>query len=112
LLGKSETLNAFPDLFTLAEKKGKFYRKRAVANNLQFRAAAGYDRAAHPGKPTKPATPLADLQKEADRIVWSRYEHSGVIVDENLQILHFRGDTSPYIAPASGSSQPASFEDG
>jgi len=44
------------------------------------------------------------LQKEADRIVWSRYEHSGVIVDENLQILHFRGDTSPYIAPASGAA--------
>src|SRR5713101_2450506 len=104
LLGKSETLNAFPDLFTLAEKKGKFYRKRAAANNPQFRAAAGHDRAGHPGKPIKPATPLADVQKEADRIVWSRYAHSGVIVDENLQILHFRGDTSPYMAPASGAA--------
>ncbi len=27
LLGKSETLNAFPDLFILAEKKGKYYRQ-------------------------------------------------------------------------------------
>src|SRR5205814_5071969 len=31
LLGKSERLNAFPDLFKLDEKKGKFYRKRAAA---------------------------------------------------------------------------------
>src|SRR5258706_1782441 len=48
--------------------------------------------------------PLADLQKEAARIVGRRYAHSGVIVDENLQILHFRGDTSPYMAPASGAA--------
>jgi two-component system CheB/CheR fusion protein len=104
LLGKSETLNAFPDLFILAEKKGKFYRKRAAANHPQFRAAAVQDRAIQPDRPVQPAMPLADLQKEADRIVWSRYAHSGVIVDENLQILHFRGDTSPYMAPASGAA--------
>ena len=105
LLGKSETLNAFPDLFTLVEKKGKFYRKRAGANNAQFTAAAGQDRAQpHPGKPVMPTAPTPDLQKEADRIVWSRYAHAGVIVDENLQIRHFRGDTSPYIAPTSGAA--------
>src|SRR5258706_7329368 len=104
LLGKSETLNAFPDLFTLVEKKGKLYRKRAVANNPRFAAAAGHDRAAQPGKPVKSATPPADLQKEADRVVWSHYAHAGVVVDENLQILHFRGDMSPYMAPASGAA--------
>ncbi len=48
--------------------------------------------------------PLADLQREADRLVWSRYGHAGVIVDENLQIHHFRGDTSPYLTPASGAA--------
>ena len=104
LLGKSETLNAFPELFALVEKKGKFYRRRAAATVPQFSAVAAYDHAGQPGKPAKPAAPPADLQKEADRIVWSRYAHAGVIVDENLQILHFRGDTSPYIAPASGAA--------
>src|SRR5204863_3752283 len=88
LLGKSETLNAFPDLFTLVEKKGKLYRKRATTNNPQFAGAASHDRAAQPGKPVKSATPPADLQKEADRVVWSHYAHAGVVVDENLQILH------------------------
>src|SRR5258708_21778077 len=70
LLGKSETLNAFPDLFTLVEKQGKFYGKRAVATSPQFAAAAGYhDRAGQPVKPVRPATPPADFHKEADRIV-------------------------------------------
>jgi two-component system CheB/CheR fusion protein len=82
LLGKSETLSAFPDLFTAA--------------------AASYDRAGQTGRPAKLSVPAADLQREADRVVWSRYAHAGVIVDENLQILHFRGDTGPYLAPSSG----------
>jgi two-component system CheB/CheR fusion protein len=104
LLGKSETLSAFPDLFTPVEKKGKFYRRRAVAASPQFRAAAAFDRGGPPGKPIKPPPPPPDLQREADRVVWSRYAHAGAIVDENLQILHFRGDTSPYMAPASGAA--------
>jgi two-component system CheB/CheR fusion protein len=104
LLGKSETLNAFGDLFTLIEKKGKFYRKRAAANKAQFTTAVGHDRAGQPSRPTKPITPPTDLQRQADRVVWSHFAHAGVVVDENLQILHFRGDTSPYMSPASGAA--------
>jgi len=44
----------------------------------------------------------AGLEKEIDQIVWERYEHAGVVVDGDLQILHFRGDTSPYLRPAPG----------
>jgi two-component system CheB/CheR fusion protein len=103
-LGKSETLNAVPDLFTPVERKGKFYRKQVAAHNPYFVAMAAGHSTSQPDKPLKPATPAADLQREADRIVWSRYAHAGVIVDKDLQILHFRGDTSPYIAPASGTA--------
>ncbi len=105
LLGKSETLSAFPDLFMPVEKKEKFYRKKAAPHNLHVMApAAGADQAGLPAKPVRPALPAADFQREADRIVWSRFAHAGVIVDENLLIHHFRGDTSPYLAPASGAA--------
>lgn len=105
LLGKSETLSAFPELFTAVDKKSKFYCRKVAVNNPQFRAAAaGYERAGLPDKPVKAATPSVDLQKEADRVIWSRYGHAGIIVDENLHILHFRGDTSPYLAPVSGAA--------
>ena len=104
LLGKSESLNSSPDLFTQVEKKGKFYRKRAVTNSPQMGATPGYDRSGQTGKSTKSAIPAADLQKEADRLVWTRYAHAGLIVDDNLHILHFRGDTSSYMAPAAGAA--------
>ncbi len=103
LLGKSETLTAFPDLFAPMLKKSKFYQKKLAINNPQFRpSVATFDRVPQQGKTAKSAKPVVDLQKEADRIVWNRYAHAGIIVDENLQILHFRGDTSPYLAPAAG----------
>jgi two-component system CheB/CheR fusion protein len=105
LLGKSETLSAFPELFTTVDKKNKFYCRKVAVNNPQFHAAAaGYERAGLPDKPVKAAPPPVDLQKEADRVIWSRYGHAGIIVDENLHILHFRGDTGPYLAPVSGAA--------
>jgi two-component system CheB/CheR fusion protein len=104
-LGKSETLAAFPDLFTATRKNSKFYYKKVAINNTQFRAAvATLDRTTRRDKPANPAKPIVDLQREADRIVWSRYAHAGIIVDDNFHILHFRGDTSPYLAPASGAA--------
>jgi len=107
LLGKSESesesLNAFPHLFTPPEQ-GKFFRKRA-ASNLQVRRAAIHpSRSVPTGKPAKPTPWAADLRSEADQIVWSRYGHAGIIVNENLQIIHFRGDTSQYLAPAAGTA--------
>ena len=47
-----------------------------------------------------------DVQKEADRIVLSQYAPAGLIVNENLQILHFRGQTSPYLSPSAGRGEP------
>jgi two-component system CheB/CheR fusion protein len=43
-----------------------------------------------------------DLQKEADRIVWNKYAPPGVIINSDLEIVQFRGETSPYLAPAPG----------
>ncbi len=101
LLGKSETLNAVPGLFTELEKS-KFFRKTAVNTSRIREAASIVSRPIQRGQSVK--QPAADLRNEADHVVWSRYGHAGVIVDENLQILHFRGDTSPYLAPVAGTA--------
>jgi two-component system, chemotaxis family, CheB/CheR fusion protein len=42
------------------------------------------------------------LQQEADRIVLDRYAPVGVVIDHELEILHFRGQTSLYLEPAPG----------
>jgi two-component system CheB/CheR fusion protein len=43
-----------------------------------------------------------DVQREADRIVLSRFAPVGVVVDETMTVLQFRGRTAPYLEPAPG----------
>ena len=47
-----------------------------------------------------PAPPTAmDLQREADRVILGRYAPAGVLVNEDLEILQFRGRTGDYLEP-------------
>jgi PAS domain S-box-containing protein len=102
LLGKSETLGGYPDLFSIAERKAKFFNKRASAKASYELGPAIYDRLMPREKRHAEQMPRFDLEKEADRVIWERYAHCGLVVNNDLQILHFRGDTSPYLRPASG----------
>ncbi len=42
-----------------------------------------------------------DLQHETDRLLAS-FAPASVVIDAEMEILHFRGDTSPYLGPAPG----------
>src|SRR5947208_8731314 len=48
-----------------------------------------------------PWNPL-DVQKEADRVLLSRFAPVGVVIDEHMTVLQFRGRTGPYLEPAPG----------
>ena len=43
-----------------------------------------------------------NLAKEADRILLNKYVPPGVMINADLDIQQFRGDTGPYLAPAPG----------
>jgi two-component system CheB/CheR fusion protein len=49
-------------------------------------------------------SPQQDLNifREVDRVVLDRFSPPCVLVDENLQILQFRGETSAYLKPRAG----------
>jgi two-component system, chemotaxis family, CheB/CheR fusion protein len=101
LMGKSETLGSYTELFSTVDSKNKFFAKKPTA-------AVAYDFG--PSLPDRFAkrevrvefSPIFDLEKEADRLVWERYAHSGVVVDNDLQIVQFRGDTAHYVRPMPG----------
>lgn len=38
-----------------------------------------------------------DVQKEADRIILNRYTPAGVVINDNMDIVQFRGQTIPYL---------------
>jgi two-component system CheB/CheR fusion protein len=104
LLGSSETVGSL-DLFTAVDTKHRIYSKNAashIALPLDFgvhvgTAEVGRRLAAGP-------TPWSalDVQKEADRAVLAKYAPVGVVIDENMTVLQFRGRTGPYLEPAPG----------
>ena len=103
-LGSSESLGAYGDLFAPADARHKIYTRKPSLRRVAFGPVAGDAR--RPGRPGPAAKrappPWADVQKEADRILLARYVPPGVLVNADLEILQFRGDTGPYLAPAQG----------
>jgi two-component system, chemotaxis family, CheB/CheR fusion protein len=106
-LGPSETIGASRDMFELEDAKAKIYSKKPVAPGLEH------------GFPLGPYTPssvearsesareaarehVPDVQRGADRVLLARYVPAGVLVNENHEVLQFRGDTGQYLAPAPG----------
>jgi len=105
MLGTSEGVGEFTNLFALLDKKYKVYARKAASARLTFDFVSRTQTPASPRLRQQVDPPIwseADVQKEADRIVLSRYAPVGVLTNSEMEILQFRGDTSPYLRPASG----------
>lgn len=105
MLGNSESLGDTTDMFEVFDLQAKIYTRRAVPSRLNFDFIASYDpKEIETGSPQGFAAALnrSNLQQWADQIVLSRFGPSGVIVNEQLEILQFRGDTSPYLRIPAG----------
>jgi two-component system CheB/CheR fusion protein len=110
MIGSTEgLLGAGSDLFEMADKKQKIYRKKLVATPLTLGFSMGsidHDSAHEaPPPPSKPPdTPKApiELQREADRLLLSRYAPPAVVINDQMEILQTRGRTGAYLELASG----------
>jgi two-component system CheB/CheR fusion protein len=105
-LGSSENVGAFVDLFSVADAKHRIFAKRpaALAVPLDFGTGAVLEGRLMPGRREEGPTiwSALDVQREADRILLARYAPVGVVADESMTVLQFRGRTSSYLEPAPG----------
>jgi two-component system CheB/CheR fusion protein len=106
MLGSAESTGSFSHLFRLTDKKGKIYTKRPLAGDarMEFPAPPPVARRTAEKKPPKAEIPASetDLFKEADRITLTRYSPAGVLLNDELEVLQFRGHTGPYLEHAPG----------
>ncbi len=105
MLGTSETVGEFSDLFAPIDKKTKIYRHK-LAEKRHFLRFNSNNLPLEKVKPLMPSDEDnrsdLDLHQEADRLVLTRYAPVGAIVNEELNIVQFRGQTGAYLAPAAG----------
>jgi two-component system, chemotaxis family, CheB/CheR fusion protein len=105
-LGSSENVGPFTDLFAVVDPKHRLFAKKpqSIGVPLDFGAyvAPGGRGGCGPREEGGPLWSALDVQKEADRIVLARYAPVGVVVDETMTVLQFRGRTAAYLEPAPG----------
>ncbi len=105
-LGASESIGGFGDLFATIDARHRLFIKKPASASvaMEFRPYAVSDvPGARAGREEGvPVWNALDVQREADRIVLSRYAPVGVVIDEALTVLQFRGRTGPYLEPAPG----------
>ncbi|WP_107667111.1 CheR family methyltransferase [Cyanothece sp. BG0011] len=100
VLGNSESLGDTKDLFEVFDGQAKIYTRLSVPSRLNFDFIASYyprQTELEPRQGFSSALNRSNIQQWADQIVLSRFGPAGVIVNEQLEILQCRGDTSPYL---------------
>lgn len=103
LLGKSETSGGVPDLFATVAKNEKLFSRKDTPTRFIPVARGRQELPPQPTRPNPEAKPMqTDFQKTADDIILGNYSPVGVIVDESLDIVHFRGNTANYLEQSSG----------
>jgi two-component system CheB/CheR fusion protein len=104
VVGPAETAGASSALFSAFDEKHRIYSRKATTAPPRFLSVP---RDARPSRAsTAPLTPKAagvsEVPREADRMLLARFGPAGVVVDESLRILEFRGDTDPFLEHGHG----------
>jgi two-component system CheB/CheR fusion protein len=105
MLGRTEALVGFAALFSAVDKTNKIYARRPAGSRpaLSFARA---NRLRAPGSARGRAVAGAasdlELQRDVDQLLLARFDKAGVIVDDDLTIIQFRGRTGPYLEPSPG----------
>jgi len=103
LLGRSETTAPAVDLFLPFDRKEKIYvRKPGPAKFLPVSGGRTEHAAVDPGKPFRKERGRDDYQKSADNLLLARFSPPGVVVNEQWDIVEFRGATDSWLQPGTG----------
>jgi chemotaxis methyl-accepting protein methylase/signal transduction histidine kinase/chemotaxis response regulator CheB len=108
VLGRTENISGFTQLFTPTDKSNKVFARTAIRSTLEFAPRLEIhptviDRS-HVGFPEHPQRAL-DLGKHLDRMLVARFSPPGVLINDKMEILQFRGETGDYLQPAAGEPQ-------
>jgi two-component system, chemotaxis family, CheB/CheR fusion protein len=109
VLGSAETIGGYGELFAVKDRRYKIYQKRmgtsrpyfAFPNERPFESVAAAE------APLSAPASRSDFDLHrgaADQMILNQFGPPAVLVNEHMEILHFRGQTSPYLEPAQGAA--------
>jgi chemotaxis methyl-accepting protein methylase len=104
LLGSSESINNFTDLFEPLNLKSRLYRRR---ESIMTAEPLAFPTSFAPALPDIPKEltmlkPAASLQSLADQLLLRHFSPPAVLTNDKGDILYISGRTGKYIEPAAG----------
>ncbi|QDT16221.1 CheR family methyltransferase [Alienimonas californiensis] len=103
MLGSAESVGARSDLFAVADKKHRIFTKkpRAMRPEIDFPVRGGLPRDSG-GELRRRRAVGESVHALADKALIKRYAPPGVVVNEELNIVQFRGQTGRFLEAAPG----------
>jgi two-component system CheB/CheR fusion protein len=104
LLGPAETVSGVAGLFSPVDEQRRLYMKLPGSGPPRLLSAQRDTSSTWTAfeQPTRKITRSSEVLKEADRTMLTRFAPAAVVVDENCNVLEFRGDTDPFLEHAHG----------
>lgn len=106
LLGRSETIGSNPQLFTAVEKKVKLYTRKKnsgpgllPAPDYRYRSPRnqGDEIAGNKKKISSSLSNTSTFDAAINSVLLTKYVPPGVVINQQMEILQFRGNTSLYL---------------
>jgi two-component system CheB/CheR fusion protein len=110
MLGPSESVGVFSDLFELVDRHNKIYAKKVLPGRPELEVHLPHGTFGEIKTLEPPRfSPIAEgrdfnaqVQHMADRIMLGTYAPAGVIIDDNMIVRQFRGRTAAYLEHIAG----------
>lgn len=104
ILGKSETAGQATELYNIFDKTSKFYTRKSVKGTFLHVLADRNDGISRRinNRTIGSDNNKDDFQKSGDDVLLSKYVPPGVIVNEEMDIVQFRGATGMWLEPSPG----------
>ena len=108
LLGSSETIGWFDQLFTVIDRKGKLFRRLAGAGALPTLLSYsggfmhGPAEAHAEGERSHATARFPSIPDLIQQLLVSRYAPASVVVNERGEVVYIHGHTGSYLEPAPG----------
>ena len=101
-LGASENLgDTGNELFTPVDRQHKIFARKPARVIIDSDLTDGYAERAEAGHPPAAAA-QPEGAKTVDQLILAHYSPPAVVIDADLRILQFRGDTSPFLRHSPG----------
>ncbi|MET0357301.1 MAG: chemotaxis protein CheB [Cellvibrio sp.] len=108
ILGPAENADEDTQFFKRIENNQRMLYKRSMPARGSIDVVFGSDPAKKTSKISETLHPVfldnSQVQRKADGLLLSRFSPASILVDDRLNIVQFRGQTSPYLEHASGTA--------